>query len=128
MVFKQNKRFSMKFTPIEIASMFYLEKKTRFQIAAVLNIPIFYAEKCIERFTEQDVLELETDKKKAVIKVTKRFNEKRKQPLKAEAFIPVKKPFERHFGHKNECYWKNEMEYGYTRTEMSTTELIAKFN
>lgn len=118
----------MKVTPIEIASMFYLEKKTRFQIAAVLNIPIFYAEKCIERFTEQDVLELETDKKKAVIKVTKRFNAKRKQPLKVEAFIPVKKPFERHFGHKNEGYWQNEMEYGTSVSNKSVEYLIAKYN
>lgn len=127
----------MKVTPIEIASMFYLEKKSKYQISAVLNIPIFYAEKCIERFTEQDVLErftehdvleLETDKKKAVIKVTKRFNAKRKQPLKVEAFIPVKKPFERHFGHKNEGYWQNEMDYGTSVSNKSVEYLISKFN
>lgn len=118
----------MKTSPIEIACMHHLEKMSKYQITAILNVPLFYVEKSIERFTESDVFEFESLKAKEIIKVKKRFKPAKKQELRSHVLIPSTYAFEQHFGHKKEAYWPNEMDYGVSKSKMSTTELIAKFN
>lgn len=114
----------MKISPIEISIMHHLDGKSKYQISAVLNVPLFYVEKCLERFNREDALTFRTEHTKQsnrLIKKTMKQVKKKAEPLH---YTVVQNTL----GDKNSAYWENEMQYGSSVSNKSVEYLIAKYN